>query len=110
LSLRAHLHGCSNHSTILQRMRFQRLLATVLAGAVVFGFTHCADAQNPSASIDATYQKGVAALTRGDLASARTAFEKIVKVAPNIPEAHNSLGWVLLTQGEPDHAIAQFRR
>ena len=90
-------------------MRFPWLLVPVLAGTVLFRFAGGAKAQNPTGKIDATYQNGVAALKRGDLASARTAFEKIIKLAPQIPEAHNSLGWVLLTQGDTDNAIVQFR-
>jgi Tfp pilus assembly protein PilF len=90
-------------------MRFLWLLVPVLAGTVLFRFAGGAKAQNPTGKIDATYQNGVSALKRGDLASARTAFEKIIKLAPQIPEAHNSLGWVLLTQGETDNAIVQFR-
>ena len=47
----------------------------------------------------ATYQKGMIALQQGDLAAARAAFERVVRLAPNSPEGHNSLGWVLLAQG-----------
>src|SRR5207302_1016856 len=46
---------------------------------------------------------------KGDLVSARADFEKVVRLAPNSPEGHNSLGWVLLAQGEIDSAIVHFR-
>ena len=55
------------------------------------------------------YGRGVSALQRGDLAGARTAFEKVVRLVPGNPEGNNSLGWVLLAQGETDEAIMHFR-
>src|SRR6267154_804857 len=58
---------------------------------------------------NATYQHGMSALQRGDLVSARADFEKVVRLAPNSPEGHNSLGWVLLAQGEIDSAIVHFQ-
>src|SRR5207253_1192566 len=58
---------------------------------------------------NALYQQGLSVLKKGDLASARTAFEKVVRLAPQSPESHNSLGWVLLAQGEVDAAIAHFQ-
>src|SRR5256886_14175058 len=57
----------------------------------------------------ATYQQGMLALQKGDLVSARAAFEKVVRLAPRSPEGHNSLGWVLLAQGEIDAATVHFR-
>ena len=47
--------------------------------------------------------------TKGDLPAARAAFEKVVRLAPNAPEGHNSLGWVLLKTGNPDEAVAHLR-
>ncbi|PYU05903.1 MAG: hypothetical protein DMG33_09625, partial [Acidobacteria bacterium] len=55
------------------------------------------------------YSEGMQALQRGDLISARSSFEKVVRLAPRSPEGHNSLGWVLLAEGEIDSAISQFR-
>jgi Flp pilus assembly protein TadD len=75
----------------------------------------CAAQSTGSAKADSasratvTYQQGMSALQKGDLSSARTAFEKVVRLAPQSPEGHNSLGWVLLAQGEVDAAIAHFR-
>src|SRR5580692_934676 len=62
-----------------------------------------------AAQADASYQLGITALQQGDLASARTAFEKTVQLQPRSPEAHNSLGWVLMAQKQVDPAIAQFQ-
>src|SRR5437667_177030 len=57
----------------------------------------------------ATYQQGLSALRQGDLAFARAAFERVLRLVPQSPEGHNSLGWVLLAQNEVDSAIAHFR-
>jgi Flp pilus assembly protein TadD len=62
-----------------------------------------------AAQADASYRVGITALQQGDLASARTAFEKTVQLQPRSPEAHNSLGWVLMAQKQVDPAIAQFQ-
>src|SRR5580692_11458524 len=64
---------------------------------------------NSASRASATYQHGMSALQQGDLISARAAFEKVVRLAPKSPEGHNSLGWVLLAQGEVNAAIAQFQ-
>src|SRR6266404_1980222 len=60
-------------------------------------------------AVDTLYQQGLRSLQKGDLAAARAAFEKVVQLAPNAAEAHNSLGWVLLKTGHPDEAAAQLR-
>ena len=60
-------------------------------------------------AVDALYQQGIRSLQKGDLAAARAAFEKVVRLAPNAPEGHNSLGWVLLKTGNLDEAVAQLR-
>src|ERR1700732_4088944 len=58
---------------------------------------------------NAEYGRGVNALQRGDLAGARAAFEKVLRLVPSSPEGHNSLGWVLLAQGQTEEAIVHFR-
>jgi protein O-GlcNAc transferase len=60
-------------------------------------------------AVDALYQQGIRSLQKGDLAAARAAFERVVRLAPNAPEGHNSLGWVLLKTGNLDEAVAQLR-
>src|ERR1700681_653687 len=70
------------------------------------GATTKADA---AAQANAEYGQGVSDLQRGDLAAARAAFEKVLRLVPSSPEGHNSLGWVLLAQGETDEAIVHFR-
>src|ERR1700704_571212 len=46
-------------------------------------------------SADALYKQGLLSVQKGDLVGARTTFEKVVRLEPNSPEGHNSLGWVL---------------
>src|ERR1700716_1742142 len=60
-------------------------------------------------AVDALYTQGVRSLQKGDLAAARAAFEKVVRLAPNASAGHNSLGWVLLKTGNLDEAVAQLR-
>jgi Flp pilus assembly protein TadD len=68
-----------------------------------------AQSNSSKASTDALYARGMAALRHQDLNSARSAFEKVIAIAPRSPEAHNSLGWVLVSQGEVEAGIVQFR-
>src|SRR5947207_15727212 len=53
----------------------------------------------------ALYQQGLSVLKKGDLASARTAVEKVVRLATQSAESDNALGCVLLAQGEVDAAV-----
>jgi len=86
------------------------LLFFFCAAAVICAAQSAGSSKADSASrATATYQQGMSALHKGDLASARTAFERVLRLAPQSPEGHNSLGWVLLAQGEVDAAIAHFR-
>ena len=63
-----------------------------------------------AAKAAALYKQGLADLQKGDLDSARAAFETVVRLAPQSPEGHNSLGWVLLATDEMDSAISQFHK
>src|ERR1700704_6088696 len=64
----------------------------LLAAFALPGLTQKAP-DKPSA--DALYKQGLRSVQKGDLVGARTAFEKVVRLEPNSPEGHNSLGWVL---------------
>ena len=66
-------------------------------------------AENLPPQVDSLYRQGLAAVKRGDLALARTAFEQVVKLAPGSAEGHNSLGWVLFSQGQTAEAVSQLR-
>src|SRR6266849_3750962 len=61
------------------------------------------------AQAEAIYAEGMQALQRGDLSTAETAFEKVLRLAPGSAEARNSLGWVLLAQEKIDPAIREFQ-
>jgi type IV pilus assembly protein PilF len=60
-------------------------------------------------SAQTAYQRGVEALRKGDLVSARSDLEKAVHAASGFADAHTSLAWVLAAQGELDGAIAHLR-
>src|SRR5437899_12896119 len=77
------------------------------SGSLIWGQTSPREA--PADRAQAIYSQGMGALQKGDLNSARASFEKVVRLAPSSPEAHNSLGWVLMEQAQIDPAIAQFR-
>ena len=48
-------------------------------------------------------------MKRGDWSRLRAAFEQMVKLAPGNADGHNSLGWVLSSQGQTAEAISQIR-
>jgi Flp pilus assembly protein TadD len=87
---------------------FTLIFGPVSHGAALAQTGAVANADAPTQA-NAEYAQGVSALQRGDLAAARAAFEKVLHLVPNNPEAHNSLGWVLLAQGQTDDAIFHFR-
>src|SRR5216110_1798728 len=99
-------------SRILLRHRFCLITAiwlAMLCPVLSSGQTAENRPQPAQARAKALYAEGMSALRKQDLAAAQAAFEKLIRVAPKSPEAHNSLGWVLLNQGQVDPAVAQFR-
>jgi Flp pilus assembly protein TadD len=64
---------------------------------------------NPMAlkQADAAFHAGLAAAQSGDLAAARDDFQRVVELAPEIPEGHSALGSILLQLGQPAQAIAE---
>src|ERR1700675_3593617 len=58
---------------------------------------------------DSLYSQGMDELQKGDLAAARVVFEKVVLLLPSSAEAHNALGFVLLTQGDVAKALQHLR-
>src|SRR5579864_9718048 len=90
-----------------------RLLRIVVCSALLAAASAGAQtrATGPSTEQDrakSLYSQGMTALQKGDLDSAHNVFEKLVRLVPTSPEAHNSFGWVLLHQGRVDSAILQF--
>ena len=63
----------------------------------------------PAKAGSADYQRGIAAMQQGDLATARTDFERAVRANPRSADAQNMLGQVLLREGEVEKAILHFR-
>src|SRR5580700_4480696 len=101
-------------SDLLSRRRWFRKILALLASSVCAVALAVPQAKptpqsKPSASADSEYQKGLKLLKAGDIAGARRVFERTVKLAPASAEAHNSLGWVLFSQGETDKAIDELR-
>ena len=88
-----------------------RLVALLLGLWVVsLGASEQAAKSSPvSARAASTYQRGMKALQKGDLATAQAEFEKVIGLTPRSAEGHNSLGWVLLSQRQFESAISQFR-
>jgi Flp pilus assembly protein TadD len=62
------------------------------------------------ASGEAQLLLGSAAMARGDLPSAVTAFARAASMAPALPLVHSLHGQALLGTGDPDGAAAAFRR
>ena len=82
--------------------------------------SQCARTQSPSAQTpdrqeqlhqaDAAFHAGYAAVESGDLTVARDDFQKVVQLAPEIPEGHSALGSVLLQLGQPALAVPELER
>src|SRR5689334_12689028 len=51
------------------------------------------------------YTNSLQALQQGDLTNAHDGFERLVKMNPRSPEYRDSLGYVLMLQGEPKQAL-----
>src|SRR5580704_9416099 len=95
---------CVNHHPQLSSQKAFVLGAALIA---LLATPLRVSAQDRGAQADEIYGRGITALQQGDLATAKADFEKVVAIQPRSPEAHNSLGWVLLAQQQVDAAIAQ---
>src|SRR5579884_2784636 len=85
------------------------LLCSLTAGAALVAAQNSEPQPQDADRAKSLYSQGMSALQKGNLADAKAAFEKVVRIVPASPEPHNSLGWVLLQQGDVDPAIAQLR-
>src|ERR1700744_2407024 len=56
---------------------------------------------------DAAFHEGYAAQQSGNLEAARSKFAEVVKLEPQIAEAHEALGAVLLEMNRPAGAVAE---
>jgi protein O-GlcNAc transferase len=68
------------------------------------------DRQEQLREADAAFHAGYAAVESGDLTAARDDFQKVIQLAPEIPEGHSALGSVLVQLGQPALAIAELER
>jgi len=107
----ADFTGTPLTSLIVERMRVRQasLFLAMLALVVTLNRPGAAQTAPDKSAIDGLYRQGIQALQQGNLDTARTRFETIVRLAPNAPEGHNSLGWVLMSTGKIEEAIPQFR-
>ena len=64
-----------------------------------------ARSRDTAAQADAAFRAGYAAREAGHLDAARAQFERVVKLAPQIPEGHEALGAVLLEMAKPAEAV-----
>ena len=101
----SHFTGIPLTSTTSPRIRILGALLVLVALALPALGQKASD----KPAVDSLYKQGIRSLQGGDLAAARSAFEKVVRLAPNAPEGHNSLGWVLMKTGKLEEAIGQFR-
>ena len=58
----------------------------------------------------AAYQAGAAAVANNDYKTAEAQFEKVVQLAPQMPEGHGALGFVLIRLGKFHEAIQELER
>src|SRR5271155_554587 len=112
LELSTRFHGCLVY--FHRGLRASLRVGVVALSICLICISGLAQTDSTKANADAAdansiYGQGMAALQQRDLAGARAAFEKTVKLVPRSPEPHNSLGWVLLAQGETDAAILEFK-
>ena len=68
------------------------------------------DRQEQLHQADTAFHAGYAAVESGDLAAAKEDFQKVVQLAPEIPEGHSALGSVLVQLGQPALAIPELER
>ncbi|MFZ0881202.1 MAG: tetratricopeptide repeat protein, partial [Candidatus Acidiferrales bacterium] len=85
------------------------ILGVSVSLAIAFGQSGPPQKSDPSGQALAQYHQGILAIRNGDLAAAQSDFEKVLSLAPRSPEGQNSLGWVLLRQGQIDSAISHLR-
>src|SRR5258708_9561393 len=99
-------------------MRFVQLAAALLflfcAAAATCAAQSTDSSNTDSATTDspsraaATYQRGMLALKKCLVVSARVDFAKVVRLSPQRPAGHTSCAPVLPPPGEIDSAIAHF--
>src|SRR5580700_3611557 len=101
-----------SHNLVLHAVRAVSAAAGLLS-LLLAASGECQTPHEPTAQAvqkaDSLYAQGMSELQKGDLAAARSAFEKVVLTLPASAEAHNALGFVLLTQGDLASALGQLQ-
>ncbi len=80
------------------------LLTGILAGATLAAPS--SPVEKPKATADALYNEGLAAMQKGDFASAVTKFQQALAEKPDFAEAHNNLAFSLRKEGKGKFAEA----
>jgi tetratricopeptide (TPR) repeat protein len=83
------------------------MLTVALMAVPVAGF---AQKQDATARAQAAYAAAYKALTEQHLDEAQRDFAEVVRLAPQLPEGHNGLGFVLLHTGHPKEAAVEFEK
>ncbi|MGH9787324.1 MAG: tetratricopeptide repeat protein, partial [Candidatus Acidiferrales bacterium] len=64
----------------------------------------------PAAAFQQAFERGLEALSQGQLEAAETAFQEAAGLQPGSAAVHYQLGEVSVRRGRPGEAIARFRR
>ena len=75
----------------------------------VTGVGHSQTVTSAPKQADAIYRAGQLALAQRDLAAARSDFEQVVRLAPEMEQGHSALGAVLLSLGQVQAAIHELQ-
>jgi tetratricopeptide (TPR) repeat protein len=95
----------SNVMTTLAKIALLLVLPAICARPQSFGVP-----DGDVKSADAAFHAGAAAMSQNDLSKARSEFEKVVHLAPQVALGHSALGAVLLAQSNTAGAIVELEK
>ena len=102
---RAGSHGRTPVGAALLRW----VVGAALTGVLLLG-VQVSCAQTGSRAVEDAFRRGAQAMHGGDAAGAEAAFREVIRLAPDLPDAHLDLGLVLAREGRLDDAVAQLRQ
>src|ERR1700753_1294270 len=91
------------------RLQIDLRCLVVLAGVLPLSAQERAQ-NKPGDQAGQLFRSGSAAYAAGDLKTAHTQFETLVRIAPRVAAAHSALGAVLLDEGNPKAALVELKR
>lgn len=86
-----------------------KLYTTILMAAMVSSPLLGQKSSRDLAPAKAAMADGLGAMQKGDLLAARRAFERVVKLAPQIETGHAALGFVMLSQNQLEGAVGELQ-